>query len=226
MSRRSTRRTPAPHTTAVCAGLLAWLVLSPFQSAITLAETLTPSRVLLFTPDAHDPRIDDTAAAIAFWNRTFDELGLPAPLGQPEIVVASPSTRSLENYAWQISRSAGRLVPGAPGPPAPDELVSLDVQVVVLLSSQKLMPFAWPWDDERSRHFVGIAAPDEPGADELRNVVAHELGHVLGLTHDRSSPATLMCQPCAGETPGSDTHFRPLTPKDRERLRELHRSER
>ena len=97
------------------------------------------------------------------------------------------------NYAHQLSQLAGRLHSSDPGPAPPPALVGLDAEVVVLLSAQNLMPFAWPYGDDL-RYFVAVPSGDER-EDVTRNVIAHELGHVLGLKHIRE-PGVLMCQPC------------------------------
>jgi hypothetical protein len=56
----------------------------------------------------------------------------------------------------------------------------------------------------------------------LRNVTAHELGHVLGLRHN-DDVASLMCgrpAPCRPAAFASDSaHFFPLTTIDKNRLR-------
>jgi hypothetical protein len=139
-------------------------------------------------------------------------------------VVAPPSVRSLENFAWQTSRAAGRLPAGTSGPPVPPELVALEGDVVVLLSKQRLLPFALPFLPDSSRYLVAIpAARDTQPAGVARNIIAHELGHSLGLRHGED-PTSLMCEPCPPAPVDGDPAIRPLTAADRARLVELYRS--
>jgi hypothetical protein len=197
------------------------------------AQQPAGAKVLVLAAEPADPRIEATRSAIAFWNRTFEELGLAPVFGEPEVVVASPATRDLENYAWQISRSAGRLAAGSLEPAPPPFLRSTDAGVgdleagiIVLLSVQKLMPFAWPLATAplapSRRYFVALA--NEPAAtpDATHRVIVHELGHALGLDHDPTKASVLMCMPCshapAQEPPGAIA----LTPAERSRLLELY----
>ena len=63
---------------------------------------------------------------------------------------------------------------------------------------------------------------DRGDAMVSRHVVAHELGHALGLLHNES-PHTLMCGPCQPLTSEPDeTGFLPLTDAERARLVAFH----
>lgn len=203
------------------AGLLAGLLLA---APVLSGETATGRQVVIFTPALDDERLGPTREALAFWNRTLAGLGLSARLEEAGVAVESPLTRPLENYAQRLWRQAGRISAQETGPRAPRELHDLDGDIVVLLSQQHLMSFAWPID-RTERYFVAIGTRSEDRVKQAvptHNVIAHELGHALGLTHN-GHPATLMCSPCRSALieayPG---RFLPLTAADESRLQTLY----
>jgi hypothetical protein len=177
-------------------------------------------RLLVVSPSADDPRLALVRDAIAFWRDVFAKLGLEPPFFEAGVGVAIADARALENYAWQISRSAGRLPDGIAGPPPPPELLALEGDIIVLLSAQRLMPFARPMTDSR-RYFVAIARDPSESDRVARNIVAHELGHTLGLRHG-DDPTSLMCEPCSTTANDAGADYRPLTDADRARLVELY----
>ena len=210
--------------------VLTLLVAVSLCPAAATAGPVLEHRVVIITRDVADARVTQTRAAVAFWNDTLSDLGLGVRLREAGLIIASPDSRALENYARQVSQRGGRIPRGAAGPQPPSELTDLQADVVVLLSRQPLMPFAWPLPNvaNSNGYLVAIRAaePRIPGDDKvLRNVIAHELGHTLGLIHNRSR-ATLMCGPCSSAAAeGNSREWLPLTSDDRVRLRALYASQ-
>ena len=182
--------------------------------------------VLVLVPSAADDRLASAHEAIAFWNDRLAELGVETRFAEPRVVVESPVERAVENYARQVAQRATRLPAGDAEPPPPAALVDLDADVVLLLSRQDILSFAWPLPRvSPPRYLVVIRRVRGPYRTDpmvTKHVVAHELGHALGLDHN-AEPHTLMCGPCQPLTAEPDaTGFLPLTAGDRARLVELH----
>lgn len=182
--------------------------------------------ILVLAPSAEDDRIEPAREAVAFWNDRLEELGVDVRLTGLRLVVASPIARTVENYARSVAQRGVRLPGGEAEPDAPRELTGLDADIVVLLSRQNILSYTWPLPRTAPpRYLVVIRLArglDRGDAMVSRHVVAHELGHALGLLHNES-PHTLMCGPCQPLTSEPDeTGFLPLTDAERARLVAFH----
>ncbi len=201
-------------------GLAAVLVM-----AVAPVQAPQPS-ILILAPAADDDRLAPAHEAITYWNDRLAELGVVTRFAVPEVVVDAPVMRVFETYARQVATRAAGLPAGGYEPPPPDALTRLDGDVVVLLSRQDILSFTWPLPQvSPPRYLVVIRAVRGPYRNDpmvSRHVVAHELGHVLGLVHN-AEPHTLMCGPCQPLTSEPDeTGFLPLTAGDRARLIAVH----
>ena len=172
---------------------------------------------VLGAPD--DPRLPAVREAVAYWNAELGRLDRRVRLTLDSTPGAPASDDAL--------RAANGEVMLGGGPATTRLLASLSAvpgDVVVALSRTDLISFGVPWR-AGGRGVVAIRRADIPPLslpNTVRNVVAHELGHVLGLSHNRDA-TTLMCGRPASCRPAafaSDTaRFFPLTASDDARLR-------
>lgn len=182
--------------------------------------------VLLIVPSVDDERITAVTDAVNFWNARLAELGVATRFEPPRTAVDPPELRDIENYARRVAQRAVRLPAGASEPDAPARVTGLDGDVIVLLSAQDILSFAWPLPRvDPARYLVvirSVRGPDRDDAMVTRHVVAHELGHTVGLLHNEE-PDTLMCGPCQPLASTADeTGYLPLTVAEQDRLRALH----
>ncbi len=189
--------------------------------AATLEHTATGVRLrvtILGSPA--DPRVAPAREAIAHWSSEFLRLGRQLQLDSGTV-----RDRSVPN---DVLAAAGREVMFGRGPATSrlrERLTGIPGDIIIALSDTDLISFGVPWR-AGSQGVVAVRRSDIPPLslpNTVRNVVAHELGHVLGLTHNRDS-TTLMCgrpAPCRPAAFASDTaRFFPLTPSDEKWLRE------
>ena len=189
--------------------------------AATLEHTATGSRLrvtILGIPT--DPRIGPVREAIAHWNGELIRLGRHVQLDSGAVY-----TQSVPD---DVLRAASGEVVFGRGPATTRLRASLSRvpgDIIIALSDTDLISFGVPWR-AGSQGVVAVRRSDMLPLslpNTVRNVVAHELGHVLGLTHNRDS-TKLMCGRPASCRPTAFTsdsaYFFPLTTQDDDRLRE------
>ena len=174
---------------------------------------------ILGTPD--DPRRESAREAVAYWNSELLRLGR-------RLRLALDTTIRGDSVGDDALRGASGEAMRGGGPATTRLLVTLrdiPADVVIALSHTDLISFSVPWR-AGSRGVVGVRRSDVPplsSPNTVRNVIAHELGHVLGLQHNGDS-TTLMCGRPAGCRPSAfasdSAHFFPLTTSDEQWLRE------
>jgi hypothetical protein len=165
-----------------------------------------------------DPRIPVVREAVAYWNQTFSELGTPFHLGALTVVAGSVPADDLRVLSEQSQRLLSRVT-------LPASVDRFSGDLLVVLSDANFISFAARGSQRtvigiKSGNAIPLTLPNV-----LRNVIAHELGHSVGLPHN-DDPKLLMCgrpAPCRPGAFQSDTpHFFPLSAAEKERLRTLY----
>jgi hypothetical protein len=157
----------------------------------------------------NDRRISLVFEAVDFWNRTFNEIGSPFRLG------TVGQTHELLPVQY-LERLSDAVLNGKPLPAASEALQKINGDLIIALSDGDLVSFSTGFI-QGSRVIVGIRSdrlfPLTLG-NVARNVIAHELGHAIGLGHNNDA-SKLMCgrpAPCRPDAfrSGTETYF-PLT---------------
>jgi hypothetical protein len=185
---------------------------------VALPATARSLSVTVVGQDVGDPRWLAVEEAVEFWNRQLAGLGVELRMGPVARLVRPVPDDAL------IQMSRAIINAGGYGPRVPSELDDVPGDIVVALSTADLISFGRTWRPGvaglvgvKRADLFPLSLPNVP-----RNLIAHELGHVLGLRHN-SDPAMLMCgrpAPCRPDLFASSTpRFFPLTTEDTAALR-------
>jgi hypothetical protein len=164
-----------------------------------------------------DARLALVDEAVSFWNRLMEEIGSGFRLGQVVRITQSIPEEALQSLSQSIVNSpSGRGY-------IPQTLLNPPGDLTIFLAESEFVSFAGPFDIHSKRvvairgmNFQPINLPNV-----ARNVIAHELGHAIGLGHN-GDPTKLMCgrpAPCRPALFRSDEPlFFPITEFEKRQL--------
>jgi len=162
-------------------------IAQPEMRLLLRGWNIVPSITVLFTEDG-DPRLPLVGDAAAFWNNVFSELATQFRLGGLTQVRGAIPVEDLKML------SANIVGTGRPARQLPESAKRIIGDIVVALSDGDFISFAArpvPGDKAlvaiKDYRLFPLTLPNV-----ARNVIAHEFGHAIGLSHN-ADPTMLMC---------------------------------
>jgi hypothetical protein len=157
---------------------------------------------------------------VDFWNKQLAEIGSGFRLGPVTFTKETIPAEELEARSKAVLSKEGALKPTA-------SLMNIEGDLIIVLSDGDFVSFTGPFLSD-GRRLIGIRSFQVPPlrfTNVGRNVIAHELGHAIGLGHN-DDPANLMCgrpAPCRPDAFRSDVErYFPLMEEEKQFLLKLY----